>query len=289
MPMKAYLSLVKFAHTVFALPFALLSFFIALNATGSEFSFQKLLLVLGAMVFARSAAMGFNRYIDRKYDAINPRTATREIPSGVISPSSALTFVALMCIAFIIVCYFINPLCFYLSPVALLVVLGYSFTKRFTWLCHFVLGMGLGLAPVGAYAAVTGEIHILPVLYGFMVMLWVSGFDIIYALQDEDFDKSHQLHSIPGRFGKAGAKQIARGIHLLCVVLLIFITYYQSQIIPGLAILHWLGAAGFAFLVFWQHRLISLYDLKKINQAFFQTNGIASLIFGATVILDLLV
>jgi 4-hydroxybenzoate polyprenyltransferase len=150
------------------------------------------------------------------------------------------------------------------------------------------LGHGLGLAPVGAYIAVTGRFEWLPVLYGVMVMLWVSGFDIIYALQDEEFDKQHGLHSVPGRFGNRTAKRIAIFIHAACAILLFCIAWYQSQLFPTMGILHWIGAFGFVGLLFWQHRLVYLHGLSKINQAFFETNGIASLLFGTTVIIDVL-
>ncbi len=286
--MKSYLSLIKFAHTVFALPFAMLSFFLGMKMVQEGFNWKLLGLIILCMVFARSAAMAFNRYIDRGYDAKNARTVIREIPAGVIKPSSAIQFVVLMSIAFVFTTFWINPLCFYLSPIALAVILGYSYTKRFTWLCHFVLGLGLGLAPVGAYLAVTGEFHLLPVLYGIMVMLWVSGFDIVYALQDEDFDKAHNLHSIPARFGKKTAKNISITLHFLCACMLFFITWYQGSVLPSFGFLQWIGAIGFAGLLFWQHRLIKLHDLSKINQAFFETNGIASILFGTTVILDVL-
>lgn len=286
--MKSYFSLIKFAHTVFALPFAFLSFFLGMKMEHQDFNCKLILLMLACMVFARSAAMAFNRYVDRKIDAENARTRIREIPSGKISPSSALWFVLLMSAAFIFTTYWINPLVFYLSPIALLVVLGYSYTKRFTWLCHFVLGVGLGLAPVGAFLAVTGHFSLLPVLYGVMVMLWVSGFDILYALQDESFDREHQLHSVPAAFGQKQAKNIAITLHMLCALLLIGITYYQSTLLPSFGWLHWLGAFGFMGLLIWQHRLVKLYDLARINQAFFETNGIASVLFGLSVIIDVL-
>lgn len=286
--MKSYLSLIKFAHTVFALPFAFLAFFLGIKSSGAAINWVLFLLILLCMVCARSAAMGFNRYIDRKIDALNQRTLIREIPSGVIRPKSALLLVILMALAFIAAAYFINPLCFYLSPVALLVILGYSYTKRFTWFCHFVLGLGLGLAPVGAFIAVTGKFEILPVLYGIMVLLWVSGFDILYALQDEAFDRQNGLHSVPARFGQETAKRISIFVHTLCAGLLFYITWYQSLLFPSLGLLHWIGAAGFVGLLFWQHRLVFLYDLQKINQAFFETNGIASLCFGSAVIIDVL-
>lgn len=286
--MRSYLSLLKFAHTIFALPFAFLAFFLGVKTEGSSINWLLFLLILLCMIFARSAAMAFNRYVDRFIDAENTRTLIREIPSGIIKPSAALRLVIFMAIAFIFTTYWINPLCFYLSPVALLVVLGYSYTKRFTWLCHFVLGLGLGLAPIGAYIAVTGRFELLPILYGIMVMLWVSGFDILYALQDEDFDKKHGLHSVPGKFGKEKAKRIAIGLHLICASFLLYITWYQSHLFPSLGILHIIGAFGFLGLLVWQHRLVKLYDLAKINQAFFETNGIASILFGSAVIFDVL-
>jgi 4-hydroxybenzoate polyprenyltransferase len=286
--MLSYLSLLKFAHTIFSLPFAFLAFFLGVKTEGSAINWVLFFLIFLCMIFARSAAMAFNRYADRHFDAANTRTLIREIPSGVINPAAALGLVIFMALAFIFTTHWINPLCFYLSPIALLVILGYSYTKRFTWLCHFVLGLGLGLAPVGAYIAVTGKFEVLPVLYGIMVMLWVSGFDILYALQDEDFDKQHKLHSVPERFGKEKAKQIAIGLHLICASFLIYITWYQSQLFPMLGILHILGAIGFVCLLVWQHRLVKLYDLAKINQAFFETNGIASIFFGSVVIVDVL-
>ncbi len=286
--MKAYFSLIKFAHTVFALPFAFLSFFLGMKMENQAFSWKLILLILACMIFARSAAMAFNRYVDRKIDAENARTSVREIPSGIISPSSALWFVILMSGAFIFTTYFINQVVFFLSPVALLIVLGYSYTKRITWLCHFVLGISLGLAPVGAFLAVTGHISLLPVLYGLMVMLWVSGFDILYALQDENFDREHHLHSVPSVFGKQKAKKIAMAVHILCAVLLLYITFYQARLLPTFGWLHWFGAIGFMGLLVWQHSLVKRYDLLKINQAFFETNGIASVLFGLSVILDVL-
>jgi len=286
--MKSYFSLIKFAHTVFALPFAFLSFFLGMKMENQAFNLKLILLMLGCMVFARSAAMAFNRYVDRKIDAENARTRIREIPAGKISPASALWFVLLMSGAFVFTTYWINPLVFFLSPIALLVILGYSYTKRFTWFCHFVLGIGLGLAPVGAFLAVTGYFSLLPVLYGAMVMFWVSGFDILYALQDESFDREHHLHSVPAAFGQLKAKRISMILHTCCAILLIFITYYQASLFPSLGWLHWLGAFGFMGLLIWQHRLVKLYDLTRINQAFFETNGIASVLFGLSVIIDVL-
>jgi 4-hydroxybenzoate polyprenyltransferase len=182
--MKKYLSLIKFSHTIFALPFAAVGFSLAVKATGGGLSLQKLMAVVLCMVFARSAAMAFNRYLDRRFDALNPRTATREIPAGQISPRNALLFTISSSALFIATTWAINPLCFALSFVALAVILFYSYTKRFTPLCHLVLGVGLALAPIGAYLAVTGQFAVLPLLLSGAVFCWVAGFDIIYALQD---------------------------------------------------------------------------------------------------------
>src|SRR6201994_2203209 len=207
--MKKYLSLVTFSHTIFAMPFAFIGFFLAVTTTHHLFEWPKLLLMVLCMVFARNSAMAFNRYLDRDIDAKNPRTKVRDIPAGRISPASALTFTLINCTLFIITTWFINPLCFYLSPVALAVVLGYSATKRFTALCHLVLGLGLSLAPIGAYLAVTGVFHWLPILFSLAVIFWVSGFDIIYALQDIDFDQSQKLYSIPAWLGKEKALRVS--------------------------------------------------------------------------------
>ena len=173
----------------------MVGFFLAMAERRFEgWDWMLLLKVVLCMVFARTAAMAFNRYLDRDIDALNPRTGTREIPAGVITPTQGILFVVLNCLAFVAVTWFINPLCFMLSPIALAVVLGYSYTKRFTSLCHFVLGIGLSLAPVGAYVAVAGAFSLAPILYGFAVLTWVAGFDIIYALQDEQFDKSQKQY-----------------------------------------------------------------------------------------------
>lgn len=287
--MKNYLSLIKFSHTIFALPFALLGFFLGTLDVGGGFSLRLFFLVLLCMVFARSAAMAFNRYLDRDIDEKNPRTQTREIPAGIISPKSALWFVILTSLLFILTTWFINKLCFYLSPVALLVILGYSYTKRFTFLCHFVLGLGLSLAPIGAYLAVGGGFDLLPILYSAAVLLWVSGFDIIYALQDEEFDKSLQLSSIPVAMGKENALRLSSILHLLCGSIILSSAYFLRNTYPEFLWLHWLAAAIFVGLLFFQHTLVKPNDLSRVNLAFFTTNGVASLIFGTLVILDIFV
>ncbi len=284
--MKRYLSLVKFSHTIFALPFAMIGYFIAIEQTASGVEWRILFLVLLCMVFARSAAMAFNRYLDRDIDQDNPRTKTREIPAGIISAKAALAFVLFNALAFIVTTWFINPLCFFLSPIALLVILGYSYTKRFTALCHFVLGLGLALAPVGAYLAVTGTFDLLPILYGLVVLLWVAGFDIIYALQDDQFDKNHELHSIPVWLGRHNALRLSETLHLFCALGILAAAWILGEQFPAFGWIHWVGAIIFIGLLLYQHLIVKENDLSRVNIAFFTTNGIASLIFGISVITD---
>ena len=306
---KNYLSLVKFSHTIFALPFALIGFFLAtlrnplyviagqwnLNSTigwgGDRSNFVwwksidiKFILVLVCMVTARSAAMAFNRYLDRHFDEKNPRTAIREIPKGIISADSALQFTIACCLLFVITTYLINPVCFYLSPIALFVILFYSYTKRFTALCHLVLGLGLSLAPIGAYLAVTGRFDVLPVLFSFAVIFWVSGFDIIYALQDIEFDRSQQLHSIPAALGKKNALHVSELLHLLSAACVIAAGVYGH-----FHWIYWLGITVFAGMLIYQHSIVKPDDLRKVNLAFMTANGIASVVFAVLVISDLLI
>lgn len=269
-----YLSLVKFSHTIFALPFAAVGFSLAVLHAEQPFRWELLICVLFCMVFARSAAMAFNRWLDRRFDALNPRTAQREIPAGIITPGNALLFTIANCVLFIATTWFINPICFYLSPVALFVILFYSYTKRFTALCHLVLGLGLSLAPIGAYLAVTGVFHILPLLFSFTVLTWVSGFDIIYALQDEDFDRSQKLHSIPTAFGKKGALNISNVLHIFSGLFVII-----AGVLGAFHWLYWIGATAFIGLLIYQHRLVKPNDLSRVNFAFANTNGIASVVF----------
>lgn len=242
------------------------------------------ILVILCMIFARSAAMAFNRWLDKNFDAKNPRTAIREIPAGVIKSNNALLFVIANCILFIACTFFINKICFYLSPVALFVVLFYSYTKRFTALCHLVLGVGLSLAPIGAYLAVTGQFAWLPILFSFAVLFWVSGFDIIYALQDEEFDKRNQLHSIPAALGKSKALMVSNLLHVLSAACVISAGMYGN-----FGWWYWIGVAIFCGLLIYQHTLVKPNDLKKVNMAFFTTNGIASVVFAIFVILDLFI
>jgi 4-hydroxybenzoate polyprenyltransferase len=304
---RKYLSLIKFSHTIFAMPFALIGFFIALRdvwdwafnvvpgwhteifPAGSNIPVTRndmvirLVLVVLCMVFARSAAMAFNRWLDAKFDALNPRTAIREIPAGVIAPKNALLFVILSCMAFVVCTWFINFLCFVLSPVALFVILFYSYTKRFTALCHLVLGVGLALAPIGAYLAVTGFFSLLPVLFSLVVLFWVSGFDIIYSLQDETFDREHRLHSIPAALGKSRALFVSEILHLLATICLVIAGLHGE-----FGLFYWLGTAVFAGMLLYQHSIVSPENLKRVNVAFMTANGIASIIFAVFVILDII-
>ncbi len=278
-----YLSLVTFAHTIFAMPFALVGFFLATAYDGYPFKWSLLILVLLCMIFARNAAMGFNRYVDRKIDAMNPRTAQREIPAGVISPKAGLIFILINVFAFVATCYFINPLCLYLSPLALLVILGYSLTKHFTAFCHLILGLGLSIAPIGAYLAVSGAFSWLPLVYAGVVLSWVAGFDIIYAMQDRQFDQKHQLHSIPVTLGGRSALALSVVIHLITATLVILAGYWA-----GFSWFYFIGTACFIGLLIYQHLLVKPDDLRKVNRAFGTTNGIASVVFATFFLLEVL-
>jgi 4-hydroxybenzoate polyprenyltransferase len=236
------------------------------------------------MVFARSAAMAFNRYLDRHFDARNPRTAVRELPSGIISANAALIFTIISSLLFVICALFINELCFYLSPVALAVILGYSYTKRFTALCHLILGLGLSLAPIGAYLAVTARFDLLPLLFSFTVITWVSGFDIIYALQDEAFDRSQKLYSIPALLGKAKALRVSELLHLACALFVLTAGLYGN-----FGWVFWTGFAVFSGMLFYQHSIVKPHDLRRVDLAFMTSNGIASVVFAVLVITDLFV
>ncbi|MEO0895935.1 MAG: UbiA-like polyprenyltransferase [Bacteroidota bacterium] len=287
--MKKYLSLVKFAHTIFALPFALLGLVLGFHYMGinqlepDKPWWQSLILVVLCMVFARSAAMAFNRYVDRDIDKANNRTALREIPAGVISPRQALIFIIANSVLFMGTTWFINPLCFALSPVALMVILGYSLTKRFTALCHMVLGIGLALAPVGAFIAVTAHFQWEPIILGLAVLSWVSGFDIIYALQDEGFDKEHHLNSIPALLGKNRALNVSIWLHMLTASMIILFGWMMDG-----SWVFWAGATIFISMLVYQHLIVKPNDLSRVNLAFFTTNGIASVVFAVFAISELL-
>lgn len=277
-----YLSLVRFSHTIFAMPFALLGFFTALNTEGYNFTWRLIILVLLCMVFARNAAMGFNRYVDYKFDSINPRTAKREIPSGIISPRSALLFVIINSILFIAAAAIINRLTMFLSPLALIIILAYSLTKRFTSLSHFILGLALSLAPVGAYISVTGKFGLQPILYSFVVLCWVSGFDIIYSLQDSEFDIKNKLLSIPVRLGIKKSLMISALLHLLAVALVVL-----SGLIFNSGVLYWIGTIIFSLMLIYEHIIVKPGDIISITKAFGTMNSYAGVSFCAFAIADL--
>ena len=278
---RLYGRMIRFSHSIFALPFALSG--AALAAATSGFSWSQAGWIVVAMVAARSAAMGFNRVADRDIDAANPRTSNRELPSGAMSVASAALFVAVSSALLAAAAYNLNPLCFALSPVALAVVFFYSWTKRFTWLSHLVLGICLALAPVGAWIAVTGGIALPPLVLGLAVLFWVAGFDILYACQDRDFDRDSGLHSIPVRFGLGGALNIARGLHGLAVLFMLAL----GALMP-LGLLYIAGVAVIAGLLFHEHRLVRPGDLTKVNTAFMTMNSIVSVVFFLFTLADLL-
>jgi len=295
-----YLSLIKFSHTIFAMPFALVGFFMGvfflnqkeetgrkgLEVVSEYFSSHPgiFVFVILCMVFARSAAMAFNRYLDREFDAKNPRTAIREIPKGLISPASALRFTILNSLLFMAAAYMINSICFLLSPVALLVILGYSYTKRFTALCHIVLGIGLALAPTGAFIAVTQTIDPSIILLSLAVIGWVSGFDIIYSLQDETFDNTEGLSSIPAKLGRKNALLVSRLLHASAILVL-----FSSGCFFGLDWIFATGAALFSGLLIYQQSIVKVDDLSRVNIAFMTANGIASIAFALLTIADLII
>ena len=280
-----YLRLVKFSHTIFAMPFALLSFTYAWQTTEAEHSLWLLLLqVVGCMVFARNVAMGFNRWADRFIDAENPRTATREIPAGKVSAKGAIGFVVINAILFIALAATINPLCGWLSPVALFVVMFYSYCKRFTAFAHIVLGISLGIAPVGAYMAVTGSSTIECWILALVVMTWCSGFDIIYALQDADYDRAHGLHSIPSHFSARTSLIISALLHIASVALLVWFASYQPQ-----SWLLYLGCTLFAAILTLEHVLVTPTKQRNIGIAFGNPNAMASVTLAVCLILNLLI
>ncbi len=274
-----YSRLVKFEHTIFAMPFALIGFFMATMVTDQVHFWRILGTVILSMVFARNAAMGFNRYLDRKFDAANPRTSKREIPAGLVSAPKALAFVIVNALLFVAVTYLINPLCFALSPVALFVVLGYSYTKRITPLCHFVLSLGLSLAPIGAWLAVTGSFALAPLLFSGVVFFWVSGFDVIYACQDVEFDRQYRLQSIPVLTGVKNALRISVLLHVATFMFVI-----AAGLVMEANFIYWLGAGIFGVLMVYQHLIVKADDLSRVNLAFGTMNGIAGVVFAVFVI-----
>lgn len=280
-----YAGLVKFSHTIFAMPFALMSFTYAVVSSATPIGNLWILLlqVVLCMVFARNVAMGFNRWADWRIDAENPRTASREIPAGKISPKAALWFVAINAIAFIITTITINSLTAWLSPVALAIVMAYSYCKRFTSLAHLVLGLSLGIAPVGAFIAVRGEFSLMPCILAFVVMTWCGSFDIIYALQDRDFDRERGLHSIPARFSIRTSLYISIALHVLTIAALAWYVYLLPH-----NIWIWIGAALFTAIIILEHILVTPSRQRNIGIAFGTLNGLASLTLATFVIIGLL-
>ena len=280
---KKYTSLVFFSHTLFAMPFALISFTLASQSKVPRSLWLLLVQVIVCMVTARNSAMSFNRYVDRFIDAQNPRTKERELPAGKLLPKSVFLFFLVNTALFMGCAFSINILCFYLTIPALAVLCGYSYTKRFTWLSHFVLGLSLAIAPAGAFIAVTATLSLSVVLLSVMVVLWVSGFDILYALSDEQHDKAYCLFSIPQRFGQKRSLLISTGIHITLLPMLVLFGIFAH-----LGAIYWVATALFTTLLAYQHLIVTPNDISKLNRAFFTANGTASVLFAALTITDIL-
>jgi 4-hydroxybenzoate polyprenyltransferase len=276
------LEMIKFEHTLFALPFALLGMMLAAEGWPS---WRTVGWIVAAMVGARSAAMGWNRLADRSLDAANPRTRTRALPAGLVTPAFVALFVAASLALLLVAAWRLNPLCLALSPLAIAVLLGYSYTKRFTWAAHLALGLALAGAPLGAWIAVRGDVEAAPFVLAAAVLTWVAGFDILYALQDEVHDRSAGLFSIPARFGVRAALAISIALHLLTLALLAALPYLYR---PGLGAAYWTGVGGCAALLAWQHSIVRPGDLSRLNAAFFTANGVLALWLFAATAVDLL-
>lgn len=274
------LEMIKFQHTVFALPFAVWSAFLA---AGGWPGWRAFLLILGAMAAARSCAMAFNRVVDAELDARNPRTSSRALPAGLLTQPAVWGFTFVMAALFVLCAALLNGLAFALSPVALILVCGYSFSKRFTWLSHFWLGLSLAVAPVGAWIAVKAEFAFTPLLLGLAVVLWVAGFDIIYSCLDLEFDRRAGLHSLPRRFGMAQALRVSSALHALTVAALWLVGYWAN--LGGLYVL---GVFGVAALLGYEHRIVRPDDLSRANTAFFTLNGLVSAGLAGVAVVDLL-
>ena len=281
MPVRKYFEFVRFSHTVFALPFALAAMVVAARDNHGWPGWRLFLLILAAMVCARTAAMGFNRIADREFDALNPRTAKRHLPAGEISLPGACWLVGLSASGLVLVSYFINPICFYLSPVALVVVFFYSFTKRFTAYSHFFLGIALALAPVGAWLAVRGQFEWPAIALAAAVVFWLVGFDIIYGTQDVDFDREAGLHSLPVRLGVVGSLRVAAMAHAVMAALLA-----AFGLISRLQLPYFVGVAVIGVCLVAQHLLARKRDAVSLNVAFFRMNAIISVVFLGAVVLD---
>ncbi len=290
MNIKKYLNLIKFSHTIFAMPFAWVGFFIGWEEQQKHLPFMAgkdiiilFIWVIACMITARTSAMAFNRWADIYWDKLNERTKQREIPHGVITPKSALILVIISAILFVFFAWLINPLCFYLSPVALIIILGYSYTKRFTSLCHFGIGLSLSLAPLGAYIAITGSFAWLPILFAVIVLCWVTGFDIIYSLQDIDFDTSQQLHSIPVRVGLKKALWISRLLHVICMIIVVIAGFYGH-----FHWLYWIGSFIFTILLIYQQSLVKTNQLQVVNPQYMTFNGIVSIVLSICIVFDII-
>jgi len=273
--------MVKFEHTIFALPFALAA--AAIAARGHGISAARLLGIVVAMAGARTAAMGFNRIADRHFDARNPRTAGRELPTGAISLRAAWTLTLASAAAFVVTAALLGPLCLALSPVALALLFGYSYTKRFTLLCHLILGLTIAAGPAGAWIAVRGDFGWPPGLLMIAVGCWIGGFDILYAIADRDFDKQTGLHSIPARFGVAGALALSGALHAVTVAALIALAPVAHLGLPYL-----LGVAVTTALLAYEHAIVRPSDLSRLGVAFFNLNGYVSIAFFVATLADVL-
>lgn len=276
-----YLRMIKFSHSIFALPFALTSTLIASRGIPQG---RVLFWIIVAMVSARTAAMGLNRIIDKDIDMANPRTAGREIPSGKVRPAEAIFFVIISFFLFILSASMLNPLCLKLAPIAMAFIILYSYTKRFTWLSHFILGVTISAAPLGAWIAVKGSLDTRIILLGLAVVFWLAGFDILYALQDIDFDRSYGLFSIPSRFGIKRSIMVSRFCHAITWGLLVL-----SGIIFHMSYLYYLGMMITALLFIYEHSLIKPDDLSKLDMAFFNMNGYISITVFLFTFLDLII
>ena len=280
--LRTVLEMIKFEHTLFALPFALIGM---LLAAGGWPEWPTVGWIVVAMVGARSAAMGFNRLADRFIDARNPRTAQRALPAGQVTPGFVAIFVLASLAVLLLAAWRLNPLCVKLYPVAVLILLGYSYCKRFTSLSHLVLGLALAGAPLGAWVAVRGGLAATPLLLAGVVLLWVAGFDILYALQDLDFDRRAGLRSIPARLGVVPSLVVSGILHLAMLALLAALPRVYP---PGLGWTYWLGFAGCVAMIAYQHAVVRPADLSRLNAAFFTANGVLSLWLFATTAADLL-
>ena len=279
--LRIILEMIKFEHTVFALPFAIMSAFIA---SGGIPAYSKLGWILVAMVGARSCAMAFNRLADAEIDSENPRTATRAIPAGLITKAAVWVFTLISAGLLVVAAWRLNPLAFALSPVALAVIMGYSYTKRFTSLSHFWLGLALSISPVGAWIAVKGQFDLTPIVLCCVVLLWTAGFDIIYACQDVNFDKKHGLHSIPARIGIRWALWLSSVLHIIAVGLLFCI-----PLLTELGLFYYIGVGIVVCIFIYEHAIVKPNDLSRVNLAFFTLNGMISLVLMALSIADILI